>query len=102
MIEATDLDVFIGEKRIVTGASFEARPGEFVSIVGPNGSGKTTLMRALCGDLDFSGEITFTGRSLSVLKPWQLAGGRQPVVSLHRPRSRQARPDGRSFRGAAG
>ena len=53
MIEATDLDVFIGNKRIVTGTSFEARPGEFVSIVGPNGSGKTTLMRALCGDLDF-------------------------------------------------
>lgn len=74
MIEATDLDVFIGNKRIVTGASFEARPGEFVSIVGPNGSGKTTLMRALCGDLGFSGEITFSGRSMSALKPWQLAG----------------------------
>ncbi len=76
MIEAIDVNVYIGAKRIVSGADFTARPGEFVSIVGPNGSGKTTFMRALAGDLAFEGVIRISGRSLSSMKPWELAGVR--------------------------
>ncbi|MDN2582271.1 heme ABC transporter ATP-binding protein [Aquibium sp. ELW1220] len=73
MIEATDVSVHIGAKRIVTGADFQAAPGEFVSIVGPNGSGKTTFLRALSGDLGYEGEIAIGGRDMKRMKPWQLA-----------------------------
>jgi iron complex transport system ATP-binding protein len=76
MIEARDVTVFLGGKRIVHNADFDARPGELVSIVGPNGSGKTTFMRALAGDLPYTGEIDINGRPLSALKPWHLAGMR--------------------------
>jgi ABC-type Fe3+/spermidine/putrescine transport system ATPase subunit len=31
--------------------SFQSRPGEFLSIVGPSGAGKTTLLRILAGHL---------------------------------------------------
>src|SRR5260221_6713848 len=44
----------------LTGASFVARQGSFVSLLGPSGSGKTTLLRIL-GGLEFadSGAVRF-------------------------------------------
>ncbi|MER9361996.1 heme ABC transporter ATP-binding protein [Mesorhizobium sp. M0500] len=73
MIEARDVSVAIGGKRIVANVDFEARPGEVAAIVGPNGSGKTTFLRALSGDLGYSGEVTVSGRNLSAMKPVEAA-----------------------------
>ncbi|MER9069907.1 heme ABC transporter ATP-binding protein [Mesorhizobium sp. M0902] len=73
MIEARDVSVAIGGKRIVANVDFEARPGEVAAIVGPNGSGKTTFLRALSGDLGYSGEVTVNGRNLSAMKPVEAA-----------------------------
>lgn len=73
MIEARDVSVAIGGKRIIANVDFEARPGEVAAIVGPNGSGKTTFLRALSGDLGYSGEVTVNGRNLSAMKPVEAA-----------------------------
>ncbi|QPC92529.1 heme ABC transporter ATP-binding protein [Mesorhizobium sp. INR15] len=73
MIEARDVSVAIGGKRIVANVDFEARPGEVAAIVGPNGSGKTTFLKALSGELAYSGGITVNGRDLSVMKPVETA-----------------------------
>ncbi|MER8966378.1 heme ABC transporter ATP-binding protein [Mesorhizobium sp. M0633] len=73
MIEARDVSVAIGGKGIVANVDFEARPGEIAAIVGPNGSGKTTFLRALSGDLGYSGEVTVNGRNLSAMKPVEAA-----------------------------
>jgi iron complex transport system ATP-binding protein len=73
MIHISDLDVHLGRTQIVHNAHFDALAGEFTIIVGPNGSGKTTLMRALSGDLPYTGTVTINGHSLSHLKPWQTA-----------------------------
>ncbi|MER8866920.1 heme ABC transporter ATP-binding protein [Mesorhizobium sp. M0751] len=73
MIEARDVSVAIGGKRIVANVDFEARPGEIAAIVGPNGSGKTTFLEALSGDLGYSGEVTINGRNLSAMKPIEAA-----------------------------
>jgi iron complex transport system ATP-binding protein len=73
MIEARDVSVAIGGKRIVANVDFDMRPGEIAAIVGPNGSGKTTFLRALSGDLAYSGEVTINGRDLSVMKPVEAA-----------------------------
>lgn len=50
-IQAFGLDVSGGKARglILQSASFDARPGQFVGIIGPSGAGKTTLLRALLG-----------------------------------------------------
>ncbi|HWK63414.1 MAG TPA: heme ABC transporter ATP-binding protein [Rhizobiaceae bacterium] len=73
MIEARDVSVSIGRKCIVSDMKFEIRPGELAAIVGPNGSGKTTFMRALSGDLPYTGSISINGHALASLKPWEVA-----------------------------
>ncbi|TJX77895.1 MAG: heme ABC transporter ATP-binding protein, partial [Mesorhizobium sp.] len=73
MIEARDVSVAIGKKRIVANVDFEVRPGEISAIVGPNGSGKTTFLKAMSGDLVHTGRILINGRELSTMKPVEAA-----------------------------
>lgn len=76
MIEARQVCVSIGAKRIVNNVDFTMRPSTLAAIVGPNGSGKTTFLRALTGELPYSGSVVLNGRDISTLKPWEAAGMR--------------------------
>jgi len=51
LIEARDVELRFGERRVLDHVNFEIRPGEIVTIVGPNGSGKSTFLRVLIGAL---------------------------------------------------
>ena len=48
-LELSEVDVELGGRAVVRGATAQVAPGELVVIVGPNGAGKTTLLRALAG-----------------------------------------------------
>ncbi|MEQ1944284.1 heme ABC transporter ATP-binding protein [Mesorhizobium sp. VNQ89] len=76
MIEARDISVSIGRRRIIGGVDFDVRPGELVAMLGPNGSGKTTFLKALSGELAYTGRITLNGYDLSAMKSWQAASHR--------------------------
>jgi ATP-binding cassette, subfamily F, member 3 len=52
VIEAEGLDVRIGNRELLRGATFALERGEHVALVGPNGSGKTTLLETLLGRRD--------------------------------------------------
>ena len=43
------VDIVLGKRRILSGASFSIPEGAFVGVLGPNGAGKTTLLRAVLG-----------------------------------------------------
>ena len=44
-----DVELRLGKRLILSGASFSIPSGAFVGVLGPNGSGKTTLLRAMLG-----------------------------------------------------
>jgi ATP-binding cassette subfamily F protein 3 len=49
VVEADELDVAAGDKRLLTDATFAVERGEHVGLVGANGSGKTTLLETVLG-----------------------------------------------------
>ncbi|MDQ3146584.1 MAG: ATP-binding cassette domain-containing protein [Actinomycetota bacterium] len=49
MLQARDLAVEVGGRLTLEGATFSARPGDTVGLVGRNGAGKTSLLRVLAG-----------------------------------------------------
>ncbi|MBW4482025.1 MAG: NHLP bacteriocin export ABC transporter permease/ATPase subunit [Tildeniella torsiva UHER 1998/13D] len=53
---------------ILDDVSFEAKPGEFIALVGPSGSGKSTAMRLVLGfDVPQAGAVYYDGQALSGL-----------------------------------
>lgn len=66
-IELTDVWVRLGHVNILQGVNVEAKPWEFVSIVGANGAGKTTLLKVMNGIfLPFMGRVSVLGQDLSL------------------------------------
>ena len=76
MIEARDVSVSIGGRKVISNVDFEVRQGELAAIVGPNGSGKTTFLKALSGELPHTGRVTMNGRDLATMKAWEAASVR--------------------------
>lgn len=63
VLQVDQLEIWRGDRRLVHGLSFSARPGELVHLRGPNGSGKTSLLRCLAGlTLPDGGTISWFGR----------------------------------------
>ncbi|ERP86348.1 iron ABC transporter [Labrenzia sp. C1B10] len=70
------VSVSAGKTRIVQDLSFHAKAGEVLAIIGPSGSGKTTLMKAMTGELPYSGGITLAGLEVGGLSPEVLSAMR--------------------------
>ena len=68
-IDARDVSVALGGRRILSGVSLSVAAGEWVGIIGPNGAGKTTLLRAIAGLVPHSGEVALDGRDASAMRP---------------------------------
>ena len=50
VLEVAEVRKHYGDTPVLSGVSFEVRPGDRIGLVGPNGTGKTTLLRILAGD----------------------------------------------------
>ncbi|MCC6932549.1 MAG: ABC transporter ATP-binding protein [Deltaproteobacteria bacterium] len=70
MLKISNLQLSIGDTKILDDISLTVRPGEHVGIIGPNGSGKTTLFNCISGFLTpQSGKIIFCNKDLLKLAP---------------------------------
>ncbi len=70
VIRCENLDFSYHGDPVLTDVSFEVKPLDFVSVVGPNGGGKTTLLRLILGLLKPQrGIVRVLGRSPEQVRP---------------------------------
>lgn len=55
-----NLSVKIGGKIILNPIDLHAHCGELIALIGPNGAGKSTLLKAILGQIDYNGVISFS------------------------------------------
>lgn len=55
-----DLSVKIGSDTIIKDVNLHVHCGEMIALIGPNGAGKSTLLKAILGQQEHSGVISFS------------------------------------------
>lgn len=66
MLQAEQLVVQRGGRRVLSGIDLHLLPGELLGVLGPNGAGKSSLLAALCGELrPAAGQVRLDGRALA-------------------------------------
>lgn len=74
MLEARQLSVTLGGRRIIHPVDLSLGKGELVGLIGANGSGKSTLLRALAGLLPAeSGQVLLRGKPLHQISLHEVA-----------------------------
>ncbi|RPJ47087.1 MAG: cytochrome c biogenesis heme-transporting ATPase CcmA [Betaproteobacteria bacterium] len=69
MLEAHDIEITRGDRRLFGNLSLALQPGTLLLVTGSNGSGKTSLLRALCGLLvPSAGAIRWHGENIRNLR----------------------------------
>ncbi|MFH1895839.1 MAG: ABC-F family ATP-binding cassette domain-containing protein [archaeon] len=58
-----NISISIGKKEILLDESVGIADGSKVGLIGRNGAGKTTFLKAILGQIDYTGEIKFTGKA---------------------------------------
>ncbi len=70
MLELKHVHTRYGKVECLKGVSFTLKKGEIVALLGANGAGKTTILKTVSGLIHpTSGEVSFEGRSISLLSP---------------------------------
>ena len=73
MLEVKKISVSYLGVPVIREVSFRVEEGQMVSIVGSNGAGKSTLLKTVSGLLrPLSGEITFLGKRIDTLPPYNI------------------------------
>ena len=73
MLEVKKISVSYLGVPVIREVSFKVEEGQMVSIVGSNGAGKSTLLKTISGLLrPLSGEITFLGKRIDTLPPYEI------------------------------
>jgi branched-chain amino acid transport system ATP-binding protein len=74
MLEINDVHAYYGTSHILHGISLKIDQGELVALLGRNGAGKTTTICTIMGLVQArQGQIFYKGKTISNLKPFQIA-----------------------------
>lgn len=73
MVECKNVSVTLNRRTLLSDVSFMIKTGELTVIIGKNGGGKTTLLRAISGNVPYSGKILLDGNDLAAMKLSQRA-----------------------------
>ncbi|MBO5376485.1 MAG: Fe-S cluster assembly ATPase SufC [Bacilli bacterium] len=70
MLKTENLNVTVGDKKILNNFNIDIKDGEIHAIMGPNGTGKSTLSKVIMGNKNYnieSGNIIFDGEVINDL-----------------------------------
>jgi branched-chain amino acid transport system ATP-binding protein len=74
MLAVRGLDTYYGRAHILASLSLEVGTGEVVVLLGRNGAGKSTTLRSIMGLVrPARGEVSFAGRRIDRLEPYEIA-----------------------------
>ena len=74
MLEVRRLSAGYGRAQVLFDLDLELRPGEVAVLAGRNGAGKSTTLKAIMGLIAPSaGEVSFQGRRIDGLEPFEVA-----------------------------
>ena len=66
LLNIVNLEKSYGEKKVLSGVSFQINPGEIVGLIGRNGAGKTTILKSIAGLKSYSGgNIFYKGNNIA-------------------------------------
>jgi len=73
ILEGKGVTRYFGGLAAVSNVDFQVEQGEVLGLIGPNGAGKTTLFNLISAAIvPRSGNITFKGKGITGLKPYQI------------------------------
>lgn len=74
ILSVDDIHTYYGKSHILQGISLEVRPHECIAVLGRNGAGKTTTLRSIMGlTPPRAGRVTYKGRDITTLKPYEMS-----------------------------
>ena len=73
MLRIENLHAFYGKSHVLHGVGFEVGKGEIVALLGRNGSGRSTTAKAIMGMVESTGTVSWQGRNIQGLKPYEIA-----------------------------
>ena len=63
-LKIQNLSVKIGQDEIIKNVSLHIHCGEMVALIGPNGAGKSTILKAILGQREYEGVVSFSAPGL--------------------------------------
>lgn len=59
IVSVKNVSVSYGAREVLSDVNLDIHSDDFIGIIGPNGGGKTTLVKALMGEIAYSGDIIY-------------------------------------------
>jgi branched-chain amino acid transport system ATP-binding protein len=74
LLSVKNVSVSYGNIKALKNISFEVPEGKIISLIGANGAGKTTTLKAISGNVNFSGEVVFDQKNIASEHSYDLVG----------------------------
>lgn len=74
LLSVKNVSVKYGNIQALKNISFDIPEGKIISLIGANGAGKTTTLKAISGNVDFSGSVIFDQKDIANEHAYDLVG----------------------------